>query len=62
MKLGQAFTLGVPTAEIDAYLTQLAKVTPEQVQQAAKNWLVTERMTVAYLQPKATDSMAKGGK
>jgi zinc protease len=62
MKLGQAFTLGVPTAEIDAYLTQLAQVTPDQVQQAAKNWLVTERMTVAYLQPKATDSMAKGGK
>ncbi|MBD3767268.1 MAG: insulinase family protein [Gammaproteobacteria bacterium] len=62
MKLGQAFTLGVPTAEIDAYLTRLAEVTPEQVQQAAKNWLVTERMTVAYLQPKAMDSMAKGGK
>ncbi len=62
MKLGKAFTLGVPTAEIDAYLMQLAQVTPEQVQQVAKNWLVTERMTVAYLQPKATDTMAKGGK
>lgn len=62
MKLGQAFTLGVPTAEIDAYLTRLAQVTPEQVQQAAKNWLVTERMTVAYLQPKIIEQAAKGGK
>ena len=62
MKLGQAFTLGVPKAEIDAYLAQLAQVTPEQVQQAAKTWLVTERMTVAYLQPKATRLAAKGGK
>ncbi len=62
MKLGQAFTLGVPIAEIDAYLARLAQVTPEQVQQAAKNWLVTERMTVAYLQPKASTQSAKGGK
>lgn len=62
MKLGQAFTLGVPTAEIDAYLSRLAQVTPEQVQQAAKQWLVTERMTVAYLQPKLTTPVAQGGK
>lgn len=62
MKLGQAFTLGIPTQEIDAYLTRLAQVTPEQVQQAAKTWLVSERMTVAYLQPKATAQLAKGGK
>lgn len=62
MKLGQAFTLGVPTQEIDAYLTRLAQVTPEQVQQAAKTWLVSERMTVAYLEPKATAQATKGGK
>lgn len=62
MKLGQAFTLGVPSTEIDAYLTRLSQVTPEQVQQAAKTWLVTERMTVAYLQPKATRLATKGGK
>lgn len=62
MKLGQAFTLGIPTQEIDAYLTRLAQVTPEQVQQAAKTWLVSERMTVAYLQPKAAAQLAKGGK
>ena len=62
MKLGQAFTLGVPSTEIDAYLTRLSQVTPEQVQQAAKKWLISERMTVAYLQPKIIEQAAKGGK
>jgi zinc protease len=62
MKLGQAFTLEVPTEEIDAYLTRLAQVSPEQVQQAAKKWLVSDRMTVAYLQPQPKALAAQGGK
>lgn len=53
MKLGQAFTLAIPREEVDAYLSRLAQVTPEQVQHAAKTWLVKDRMTVAYLEPNA---------
>jgi zinc protease len=61
MKLGQAFTLGVPIEEIEHYITRLAQVTPEQVQQAAKDWLVTESMTVAYLEPINPPKVPAGG-
>ncbi|MCI4411324.1 MAG: insulinase family protein [Thiotrichales bacterium] len=52
MKLGQAATVGIPLTEVDAYITKLRAVTPEQVQAVAKKFLVDNRLTVAYLLPK----------
>jgi zinc protease len=52
MKLGEAATVGIPLAEVDAYLERLRSVTAAQVQAAAKKWLVDDRLTVAYLLPK----------
>jgi zinc protease len=54
MKLGEASTVGIPLAEIDAYLERLRSVTAEQVRAAAQKWLVDDRLTVAYLLPKST--------
>jgi len=52
MKLGEAATVGVPLSEVNAYIERLRSVTAEQVQAAAKKWLVNDRLTVAYLLPK----------
>lgn len=52
MKLGEAATVGIPLAEVEAYLERLRSVTAAQVQAAAQKWLVDDRLTVAYLLPK----------
>lgn len=52
MKLGEATTVGIPLAEVDAYLERLRTVTADQVRAAAQKWLVEDRLTVAYLLPK----------
>lgn len=61
MKLGEAATVGIPLAEVEAYLERLRSVSAEQVRAAAQKWLVDERVTVAYLVPKA-DVLAQGVK
>ncbi len=53
MELGTLATLGLDWHLADTFSDHLAKVTPEDVQQAAEQWLVPERSTIAYVTPPA---------
>lgn len=50
MELGQMVTLGIDWKMADAYAENLAKVTPEDVQRVAQQWLVPQRRTVGFIQ------------
>lgn len=58
MALGRLVTVGLPWQTDDNFAAELAKVTPEQVSEAARQWLVPARETVAEVLPK-TDSKQK---
>ena len=49
--LGQAVTVGLPWQTADEYLNRIKAVTPEQLQQAAKKYLIADNMTIATLNP-----------
>ncbi|HCE41432.1 M16 family metallopeptidase [Alloalcanivorax sp. C16-2] len=51
MELGRLSVLGVDWRLAEQFDDNLAKVTPEQVQQAARDWLVAERRAVAHVIP-----------
>jgi zinc protease len=51
MLLGKFETVGLGWRLADAYVDQLAAVTPEQIQAVAKKYLNTENRTVARLEP-----------
>ena len=51
MELGRLSVLGVDWRLAEQFDDKLAKVTPEQVQQAARDWLVAERRAVAHVIP-----------
>lgn len=51
MQIGILETIGLPWSVKDGYVDKLKGVTTEQVQQAAKKYLVPERLTVAVLEP-----------
>ncbi len=51
MELGRLSVLGVDWRLAERFDENLEKVTPEQVQQAARDWLVAERGAVAYVYP-----------
>lgn len=53
MKLGESATIGLELAELEAYPERIRAVTADQVISAAKRWLVSDRLSVAYLLPKA---------
>nr|NLU59501.1 hypothetical protein [Pseudomonas sp. BIGb0427] len=46
---------GLPAAQLDNDADDLARITPEQLQQAANTFFTRERLTVAYLQAKEVD-------
>lgn len=46
---------GLPAAQLDNDADDLARITPEQVLQAANTYFTRERLTVAYLQAKEAD-------
>lgn len=56
MELGTLVTLGLDWHLSENFSKNLAAVTPKDVQQAARQWLVADRSTVAHVIPK------KGGK
>ncbi|MBF1803436.1 M16 family metallopeptidase [Alloalcanivorax profundimaris] len=51
MELGRLSVLGVDWRLAEQFDENLAKVTPEQVQRAARDWLVAERRAVAHVIP-----------
>lgn len=50
-QIGRMESIGRSWKEMDSYVEKLSAITPEQVQQVAKKYLVPERMTVAQLIP-----------
>lgn len=51
MELGTLSTLGLDLDLSEQYGKALAKVTPEEVQRVARQWLVPERLAVGHVQP-----------
>lgn len=64
MQLGQLEALGLDWRLADAYVDNLAAVTPEQIQAVARKYLNPDRLTVAVLdpQPLADDQSAPAPK
>ncbi len=55
MQLGTLETVGLGWQRKNEYLDNIRKVTSEQVQQVAKKYLQSERLTVAILEPQPID-------
>ncbi|MEN8259932.1 MAG: pitrilysin family protein [Pseudomonadota bacterium] len=51
MQIGLLETVGLGWEKMDEYVDRVNAVTAEQVRQAAKKYLVDERLSVAYLEP-----------
>lgn len=51
MRIGMLETVGLDWRLIDEYVERVKKVTPEQVQQVVKKYLLDDNLTVAYLDP-----------
>ncbi len=56
MQIGVLETIGVGWKRIDEYLDRINAVTPEQVQQVARKYLIDDRLSVACLEPLPIDS------
>lgn len=51
MQLGQAETVGLGWRKVDEYVEKVNAVTPEQIRQVARKYLVPDRLTVGRLDP-----------
>jgi zinc protease len=51
MRLGQLETVGLGWQALDDYVQRVQAVTPEQIREVARKYLVDERLTVAVLEP-----------
>ncbi|OOZ42327.1 peptidase M16 [Solemya pervernicosa gill symbiont] len=51
MQIGTLETIGLGWKHLDEYVERVRSITPAQVQQVAKKYLVDERLTVAVLDP-----------
>lgn len=56
MELGYYAMAGIHWQEAELFADKLASVTPEAVSQAAKHWLVPERLAIAHVLPKRQES------
>ncbi|MDT8282196.1 MAG: pitrilysin family protein [Gammaproteobacteria bacterium] len=56
MEVGMLDTIGLPWQVKDEYVQKILAVTAEQVQQVANKYLNDDRLTVAVLEPLATDN------
>jgi zinc protease len=61
MHLGMLETVGLEWQEADRYAERINAITPEQVQQVAREFLTTENLTVAILEPLPINGQAKKG-
>lgn len=55
MQIGTLETVGLPWKLADEYLDRIKAVTPEQIQQVARKYLVDDHLTVAVLEPQPLD-------
>lgn len=51
MRLGQLETVGLGWQALDDYVQRVQAVTPEQIREVARKYLVDDRLTVAVLEP-----------
>jgi zinc protease len=51
MQLGQLETVGLDWQEADRYLEEIQTISPEQIRQVARDYLVDDQLTVAHLEP-----------
>lgn len=51
MQIGTLETVGLNWQQLDEYVDRIKAVTPEQIQAAARKYLVDDRLTVAVLEP-----------
>jgi zinc protease len=51
MQIGQLETVGLDWRLADEYVDHLKQVTPEQIQQVARKYLVEDSLSVAVLDP-----------
>lgn len=56
MQIGTLETVGLNWRSMDQFVTRFKAVTPQQVQQMAKKYLIEERLTVAELDPQVIDA------
>ncbi|HLA74943.1 MAG TPA: pitrilysin family protein [Gammaproteobacteria bacterium] len=66
MQIGSLETVGLDWRLMDAYVERVSAVTPEQIQQVARKYLIDDRLTLATLDPLPIDpdkkrAAAQGG-
>ena len=59
MRLGILETVGLGWSKLDDYVPRIQAVTPEQVREVARKYLVDDRLTVATLEPLPLDGRRK---
>jgi zinc protease len=56
--IGSLESTGIGYAVMDEYAAEILKVTPEQIQQVAKKYLIEDHLTIARLEPQALETGA----
>lgn len=62
MQMGTLETVGLGWQRMDEYSEKIKQVTPEQIQQVAKKYLVKDHLTVAILDPLPLETKQKSNK
>ena len=62
MQMGTLETVGLGWQRMDEYSEKIKQVTPEQIQQVAKKYLVKDHLTVAILDPLPLETKQKSSK
>ena len=57
-QIGSLETIGLPHRLIDLYVDKVRAVTPEQIREVARKYLVDDALTVAHLDPQPLDARA----
>ncbi len=57
--MGSLESTGIGYKEMDRYVPEILKVTPEQIQKVAKKYLIEDQLTIARLDPLPLDSLDK---
>ena len=61
-QIGMLESVGLDFHLLETYVSELKKVTPEQIQQVAKKYLTEDRLTIAKLIPQKIEKQNKGTK
>lgn len=59
MLLGMLETVGIGWQEVDKYVEKINKITPEQVREVARKYLIEDKLNIAYLDPQPITEQSK---